>query len=442
MRIVLTNCWHDDNKGDCGIVWGTLESILYNYPNAKISLVSTFSEDDPRYGDSFRHLQRRFPSINIFGSPIERMDAYNPNISSKRMNNFVRRCWWSAHLIRSMLALLLTSILPRKFTNKPCLKVIQQSDLVISKGGHIFYATNFLDLFGMLFHSYPLLLAWKFKKPFGIYAQSVGPFYNLVPRMFIKWLFFKAEFLLVRENISKQELIHCGIPEEKITVVPDAAFGLKPDLTERVKVLLETNDLTPHSFVVFTPRQWVFKTEFKRQKYIEGIAETADFVSENLSLKVVLISHTQGPLEIEDDKIIVNGIYKLIKNKENVAVIHEDLSPTELISLYSQSKFVVGTRFHSIIFALIGKKPCIAISYSGPKAHGIMQMFGLEEFVINIDEFKTEDCVKLIKIILDKHNEIQERIVLKVEIIQKETLDTPRCLLNFIAKNHEISNNE
>lgn len=440
MRIALTNCWHDDNKGDSGIVWGTIESILYNYPNAQISLVSTFSEDDPRYENSFRHLQRRFPSVDVFGSPIERMDAYNPEISSKRMNNFVRRCWWSAHLIRSLLALLLTSILPRKFINKPCLKAIKQSDLVISKGGHIFYATNFLDLFGMLFHSYPLLLAWRLKKPFGIYAQSIGPLYNLVSKLFIKWLFSKAEFLLVRENISKQELIQCGIPEEKITVVPDAAFGLTPNLTERVKVLLETNGLIPNSFVVFTPRQWVFKTEFNRQKYMEGVAETADFVIESLSLKVALVSHTQGPIKIEDDRVVVEDIYKLIKNKENAVIINEDLSPTELISLYSQSKFVVGTRFHSIIFALIGKKPCIAISYSGPKAHGIMQMFGLEEFVINIDEFKTEDCVKRIKIILDKHNEIQERIALKLERIQKETLNTPRYLLNFIVKNHEVNN--
>lgn len=441
MKIALTNCWHDDNKGDSGIAWGTIESILHNYPNARISLISTFSENDPRYENSFRHLQKKFPFINIYGSLIERMDAYSPKISSKRMNNFVRRGWWSVHLIRSLLVLLLIDILPRKFRNNPSLKVIQQSDLVISKGGHIFYAINFLDLFGMLFHSYPLLLAWRLKKPFGIYAQSIGPFYNLAPRLFIKWLFFKAKFLLVRERISKQELIQCGIPEEKITVVPDAAFGLTPNLTERVKVLLETNGLIPNSFVVFTPRQWVFKTEFNRQKYLEGVAETADFVIENLSLKVALVSHTQGPTKIEDDRIVVEDIYKLIKNKENTVIINEDLSPTELMSLYSQSKFVVGTRFHSIIFALIGKRPCIAISYSGPKAHGIMQMFGLEEFVINIDEFKTEDCVKLIKIILDQYTGIQERIALKLEIIQSEILSTPKYLLDFVVKDQEVNNN-
>jgi hypothetical protein len=26
MKIALTNCWHDDNKGDSGIVWGTIKS--------------------------------------------------------------------------------------------------------------------------------------------------------------------------------------------------------------------------------------------------------------------------------------------------------------------------------------------------------------------------------------------------------------------------------
>ena len=80
-------------------------------------------------------------------------------------------------------------------------------------------------------------------------------------------------------------------------------------------------------------------------------------------------------------------------------------------------------------------------SYSGPKAHGIMQMFGLEEFVVNIDEFKTEDCVKLIKIILDQYAKIQEKITVRLEKIQKEALITPKYLLDFIVKDQEVNNN-
>lgn len=102
MKIALANYWHDDNKGDCGIIWGMIESILHNYPNARISLISTFSEDDPRYKNSFRHLQRRFHSINVFGSPIERMDAYNIRIPSKKFVQLrkVKKSLWEMQYVK------------------------------------------------------------------------------------------------------------------------------------------------------------------------------------------------------------------------------------------------------------------------------------------------------------------------------------------------------
>jgi len=58
----------------------------------------------------------------------------------------------------------------------------------------------------------------------------------------------------------------------------------------------------------------------------------------------------------------------------------------QIQKLYSYYDLVIGTRFHSVIFALNENTPSIAIAYGGNKSYGIMQDIGLPEYVIGIEK--------------------------------------------------------
>ena len=271
--------------------------------------------------------------------------------------------------------------------------------------------------------------------PFIIYAQSVGPFNSKISRYFVRWLFSRAAFVRVRENISKQELVKIGLNRDKILVVPDAAFALKPSSEEKIKTILEHHDLQPQRFVAVTIRQWYAKgradvaDEYKR--YLKEIVKVIDFIVNNLKLKVGIIPHVTGPTQFENDLIPSRQVLDLVRWKDKIVIIDDELSPSQLITLYAQARFLIGTRFHSVIFALITGTPCIAISYFGPKAFGIMQMLGFEKYVLDIKHFKASNLIELLKEIMEKREEIVEYIKAKVTILKKESQRIPVMLIKY-----------
>ena len=57
----------------------------------------------------------------------------------------------------------------------------------------------------------------------------------------------------------------------------------------------------------------------------------------------------------------------------------------QIKAAYNQLDFLIGTRFHSVIFSLTSGVPCIAIEYEH-KSRGIMRELGLEHWVLAIGD--------------------------------------------------------
>lgn len=64
-----------------------------------------------------------------------------------------------------------------------------------------------------------------------------------------------------------------------------------------------------------------------------------------------------------------------------------------LLSIYANLDFLIGTRFHSVIFSLTAEVPTLVIAYEH-KADGIMKDLGLDKWVIkmeNVDSLSIAD---------------------------------------------------
>ena len=68
----------------------------------------------------------------------------------------------------------------------------------------------------------------------------------------------------------------------------------------------------------------------------------------------------------------------------------------ELKAMYGELDMLVGTRFHSVIFALTAGVPCIGIAYEH-KTRGIMRELGLERWVIDIEAVTADDLIPLVE---------------------------------------------
>ena len=135
-KIVIVDSFHEheSNKGDIAIIMGMIQSIRTVIPKARFSLISTYSESDPRYENAYFYLKKDFPYLNICGSPIP-YKSWSKILYASKLKLPYRtgmRMWW---LIRSLFYLLV--IRSHKFTpNKEAVQALREADIVLLAGGH------------------------------------------------------------------------------------------------------------------------------------------------------------------------------------------------------------------------------------------------------------------------------------------------------------------
>ncbi|MEO0243040.1 MAG: polysaccharide pyruvyl transferase family protein, partial [candidate division WOR-3 bacterium] len=113
-------------------------------------------------------------------------------------------------------------------------------DMVIDLGGD-----NLSETYGLapLYdNAFPLFLSLLLKKPFIIYAQSIGPFKSWITRRLMKFIFDRASLITVREEISKKYLYKIKVKNKNIFLTADSAFLLKPTYPPEASTLREVKD--------------------------------------------------------------------------------------------------------------------------------------------------------------------------------------------------------
>jgi colanic acid/amylovoran biosynthesis protein len=118
------------------------------------------------------------------------------------------------------------------------------------------------------------------------------------------------------------------------------------------------------------------------------------------------------------------GYINILKEIQEISdgcatVLEDDLHPDELIYVISKSLFLIGSRMHSNIFALLSSRPVVAISYQ-KKTEGIMKMVSLENYVVSIDTITPDSLIQTAQNVYDSHKELSLSIKSRVDEIKLE----------------------
>ena len=129
----------------------------------------------------------------------------------------------------------------------------------------------------------------------------------------------------------------------------------------------------------------------------------------------VYVAHTIGPSAHEDDRIALNEVIERltkagISRQEYSYIDIPEMNCFDITRLYSKVDYIIGTRFHSVIFAMVSLTPPIAISYSGNKTVGIMKDIGLEEFVLDISEMDAGIVLEKFEKLVSESDNVKNKI--------------------------------
>lgn len=422
MKVSIVHGWSDDNRGDSAIMMGMIEYINNTYKVDDMNIISYYEKCEEGSYNLLKFIKEK--NINF--------DKIYSNISLKDKNKIIRYMKFLYDYLRKRLLLINYKIFRFLFSKeeKKTLDAILNSDVVISKGGHIFNSKTYKENLALFNLSFYLILAKKMNKKVYIFSQSFGPFENKSARKIFKNVIESSDKVLCRENVSINYL-NDNFKEfkDKYIYFPDFAFNIKPKYSERVKNIY--NKYPIENSIVVTVRQHIYK-ENSEEEYLTTLKN----IIERLIISgetVVIYPHVIGPTKIEDDRIISKKLFDMIniiyKKSNKVILLEENLSAEEVTALYSKIKFIVGTRFHSVILTLINSIPAFAISYSGPKAN-IMKRFGIEKYMCSIEQINSKNEEEIFKLIeelnIESQNmrsELKNKLNKEIDMFENDVLD-------------------
>lgn len=411
--LILPGC-DDTNRGDQALIWETVEIAKSAGFNGHYSMISTEKNG----------LQSKKVGIDpiayILPHPSANSNTENDNIKYGISLKFK----WA---LRSIVSLLIAIPLKTKITRqlvqrllskeqKKTLSIYKNARAAFVKGGGFLHAYGgIIDAYKIYFHLYHIDLAISMGIPVYVMPNSFGPFVDKFSRRMIRKTLEKCEVVYSRESISQKVLKEtCNVNS---LLSRDIAMYLKEDQHFDANVCLEEKNIKIDTgrMVGITVRPYRFPGNENGQELYNQYKKSVSNLIVWLKSKEyhpVLIEHVFSENYHERDIICINEIVELVKSKGHQVDVFSalDLNCKQMMSIYAKMNYLVGTRFHSVIFSLIGNVPAIAITYGGNKGNGVMRDLGLSDYAIPIDVIRENTLIQCFQKLVNNRESVIEKL--------------------------------
>ena len=253
-------------------------------------------------------------------------------------------------------------------------------------------------------HLFYLYLAKRMGKEIAYYGRSIGPFPTVTKnnRTFKRIsvdLLKSFKFIALRDKRSETIANELGI---KYCSTVDSAFLDSPhvEIPSAIQARLENCG----KYMVFVPNKLIWHFAYRNVnieiivKFYRSIFEI--ILKQYPDYGIVLLPQI---FNIQDNKVSdYNFFIELAKrqNDKRIIVIPDKYSSDIQQTVISNAKFLIGARYHSIVFALNNNVPFIALSYEH-KMFGLLESLGKQGCTVDItnvfaSESNQENAIKSI----------------------------------------------
>lgn len=421
----------DLNRGDQALVWESvrLAEDVYGKNNVTCVLMSDL-EGKNSYLQNRQTKELGYDFVDsLIKHPGRKFD--NKAEDSKSYSNMTLLQWGGQAIVDYIYTRPLLSRwrFVRKFgeiflnrREKETLDMVKNCDAVFVKGGGFIHSYGGVtDPYFIYFLTYHIRLAKAYGKKVFVLPNSIGPLKNGLARRIALNSLRECDIVTVRENISKEYLNNFQLETE---LFPDLGFFLKPAGDDMSDYLVSHGVPLSGKKVVLTLRPYRFQgfqhSDILYQNYINGFVSFVEYLCER-GFHITFMAHTLGPSSHEDDRIAIREVLDALPNKvrETTSYLEDfDLTCKDVEKIYSYYDYMVGTRFHSVIFSLNVGVPSIAIAYGGNKGKGIMEVLGNGGFSLDMDKVSGERLIKAFESLETNKTEYLSNLSAKKEEIR------------------------
>lgn len=422
--LILPGC-DDSNRGDQALIWETVELARaagyigdYYMLASKENCIQSSKKEIQNVEPILIHPSAHFKTSEN--------TQYSLTLKLKWAIAAVMDFIMAEPLVHPNVRKILLPFYPKKIKER--IAIFQNAKIAFVKGGGFLHSYGGVtDTYKIYFFLYHIRLALSFGIKTYVLPNSFGPFKAPFVSRMIKSVLQKCECVMTREGISKETLENeCGV---KVHKYQDIAFYLKKDASFDAERCLMDHGIPIYEkeCVGITMRPYRFEGmndgDMLYQQYIQALAECIVWLSGH-GYFPVLIEHVHSILEHENDLSCIEKVMEKLENSCEYGVFTDrSLNCEQLKAVYGCLKYLIGTRFHSVIFSLSQGVPCIAITYGGNKGTGIMADMGLNKYSVPIADVSGEILVTKFKELIDEKETVKEKINRKLLETEHERVE-------------------
>jgi polysaccharide pyruvyl transferase WcaK-like protein len=273
-------------------------------------------------------------------------------------------------------------------------------------------------------------------------SVGAGPVYGALGKYFVKSALSLADFRSYRDNSSVQYLSAIGFRAVNDRVYPDLVFSLPEAViphrdTKKSSRTVIGLGLMEHSgkYSTHSPSNDIYPA------YLEHLVNATRWLlaQEN---DVRLLIGDPGDLRVTQEFRNLLG-ERLSPCNEGYITDEPITSVEELLSQIAATDFVVATRFHNVLLALLCEKPVISISFHH-KCESLMNAMGLSAYCLDINALRSDGLIEkfcqlkanaaeLKPLIREKVSESRRDLDEQYRLIFNDMWAKPSALLNGVC---------
>ncbi len=200
----------------------------------------------------------------------------------------------------------------------------------------------------------------------------------------------KVDYSFIRGKYTHKNYKSLGVPNEKMSIICDFAFHLDKKDSEKSKLISNSIRESSKPLIGLILRD--YSSGQNREKYIRNIKKLTSILKDK-GFDVYFIPTSYAYLIPENDQIFVEKI--LLPNPERVINI-KDLSPGEIISVFSNFDIIISARLHGAVYGTLAHVPTIHLYEGGKSIEVISEVFGDIVPLIKISDFVSGSGLKCI----------------------------------------------
>ncbi|PKX79100.1 hypothetical protein CUR37_03405 [Latilactobacillus sakei] len=316
---------------------------------------------------------------------------------------------WSLVLLIPGLRWLVIPFLSSK--RRETFNIFRSADVFFMKGGGLLQTYGGLvSTYSMYFWVYNILLASSLGKKIVILPNSFGPFEGPLVSFIARNALKKCTLVYSRESISQENVLS----ELKISTdkMADLAFFL-PNADNNKEAFINKYKIPVNRKLIgMTMRPFRFPLEKnpvdKYNSFKNEMAKTVETLYDE-GYMPILVVHTLAINEHENDENCIKDVVKNISKEKYIIINEKEYNCMDLKQVYSFFDYLIGERFHSVIFSLSNSVPSVSIDYTGNKALGIMTDIGLEKYNIKAGEVTKDKLVALFESLVSESDNIKKK---------------------------------